>query len=356
MNPKSFFLALSTIFFVTIGSMAQQKPFVVTGVVDGLSSGTLYFITKDYSANNKLLIDSVTVTDSKFTFKGVVDGVGEGWLSKDKTPKSLDDFLPIIISHGNLTMNVQYNDLYASELRGTLVQDEAFELQKMKKGLTTPSDVRRVEGVFIDKYPSSLVTATILQLYVKHIPYQEAKSRYDKLPVGILNTPVGVLVTKAVTELRSGSAGVAAFDFTSADINGEQISLSDFKGKYVLLDFWASWCVPCRAGNPHLLELYAAYKDKGFEIIGVSDNDSSPDSWKKAVQDDKISGWRHILRSAGQLDKDKRVDILKAYGITSLPTKILIDPDGVIIARFGGGSGLDDAAMDKMLAEIFSEN
>lgn len=351
MNPNSIFLALSAIFLVVTGAMAQQKPFVVTGVVDGLSKGTLYFIMKDYSADNKLLTDSVTVTDGKFIFKGVVDGVGEGWLAKDQTPKSLNDFIPIVVSPGDLTMSVKYNDLYASELKGTPTQEEAFELQKMKKGLTTPLDVRRIEGVFIDQYPSSFVTAAILQQYVKQIPYEEAKSRYDKLPKVILNTPVGKNVTKTIAALKAGSAGVNAVNFTSTDINGQQLSLSDFKGKYVLLDFWASWCKPCRAGNPHLLELYADYKDKGFEIIGIADNDSNPHVWKKAVEDDNISGWKHILRSAGQ--EAKRIDLLNAYGVTSLPTKILVDPKGMIIARFGGGSGLDDAAMDKMLAEIF---
>jgi thiol-disulfide isomerase/thioredoxin len=135
------------------------------------------------------------------------------------------------------------------------------------------------------------------------------------------------------------------------------LKLTDFRGKYVLVDFWASWCVPCRAGNPHLLSLYAKYKDKGFEIIGVSDDDSNHEAWKKAVEKDGIGVWKHVLRGLkrdpnSEYGFDKSASISDRYGISSLPTKILIDPAGVIIGRYGGG-GEDDAAMDKKLAEVF---
>lgn len=114
--------------------------------------------------------------------------------------------------------------------------------------------------------------------------------------------------------------------------------------------------MPCRKGNPHLLSLYSKYKEKGFEIVGVSDDDSNHDAWKKAVAKDGIGVWKHVLRG---LDMKKRMngeenpeDISDYYGIHSLPTKILIGPDGVILGRYGGG-GENDEAMDKKLKEIF---
>ena len=143
-----------------------------------------------------------------------------------------------------------------------------------------------------------------------------------------------------------------AKNFATTDINGEKISLRDFKGKYVLLDFWASCCVPCRAGNPHLKELYSKYHDKGIEFIGVSDDDSKPEAWHKAVEKDDLP-WRHVLRG---FDIEKMMnnqpnpnDISSKYGISSLPTKILIDRSGKIIGRYSEESG----ALDAKLKEIF---
>jgi thiol-disulfide isomerase/thioredoxin len=152
-----------------------------------------------------------------------------------------------------------------------------------------------------------------------------------------------------------GSPGAKAYVFSSKELRGEPLSLADYKGKYVLVDFWASWCVPCRAGNPHLLSLYKKYKDKGFEIIGISDDDGNSEVWRKAVEKDGIGVWKHILRglkSDGKGNFDRTNDISEHYGIHSLPTKILIDPDGIIVGRYGGG-GESEEVMDKKLSEIF---
>ena len=122
-----------------------------------------------------------------------------------------------------------------------------------------------------------------------------------------------------------------------------------------MVDFWASWCGPCRKGNPHLLSLYSKYKDKGLEIIGVASDDSDPEAWRKAVAKDQIGVWKHILSGLRRLPNgtyDKSEDIGDQFGIHTLPTKILIDPKGVIIGRYGGG-GENDEAMDKKMEEIF---
>jgi thiol-disulfide isomerase/thioredoxin len=141
------------------------------------------------------------------------------------------------------------------------------------------------------------------------------------------------------------------------DVEGNNIKLADYRGKYVLLDFWASWCVPCRKGNPHLKELYAQYKDKGFEVIGVSDDDSKPDAWKTAVAKDALP-WRHVLRGmkmtrdGDKLNIDRSKDISAGYNVSSLPTQILIGPDGTIIGRYGEGAD-EHSALDEKLQTIF---
>ena len=135
-----------------------------------------------------------------------------------------------------------------------------------------------------------------------------------------------------------------------------KLVLSAFRGNCVLLDFWASWCVPCRNSSPHLLELYRQYHDKGFDIIGIADDDNKPDEWKKAVAKDNVGVWHHILRGIDrkkiQNGEDNPNDISETFGVHSLPTKILIDKDGKIIGRYDKGTDEELAAMDKKIAEV----
>ncbi|MDR2843745.1 MAG: TlpA family protein disulfide reductase [Candidatus Symbiothrix sp.] len=162
------------------------------------------------------------------------------------------------------------------------------------------------------------------------------------------------------SESGLGVPGTKALDFTAVDIHGDTLRLSDFRGKYVLIDFWASWCRPCRAGHPHLLELYAKYKDKGFEIIAIADNDRTPDIWRKAVEDDKVGVWKHILRGldveialkgdANLAHHPKEISGSK-YAVTVLPTKVLVDPDGIISGRYNGNS----EGLDEKLEETFGK-
>ena len=143
-------------------------------------------------------------------------------------------------------------------------------------------------------------------------------------------------------------------NFNTQDINGNKISLADYKGKYVLLDFWASWCVPCRKGNPHLKELYSKYRDKGFEVIGVSDDDRNPEAWKTAVAKDGLP-WQHVLRGFKIVNgaPDRTNDINEGFNISTLPTQILIDRTGTIIARYGEDGDAHEL-LDEKLKSIFN--
>src|SRR5690606_6145175 len=130
--------------------------------------------------------------------------------------------------------------------------------------------------------------------------------------------------------------GAKAVDFTQPDLNGKPVSLADFKGKYLLVDFWASWCVPCRQENPNLVAAYNKYKSRNLEILGVS-LDNKKESWEKAIIADKLT-WIHVSDLKGWLNAAAEI-----YAIRSVPSNILIDPNGMIIAKDLRGEALDAA-------------
>lgn len=137
--------------------------------------------------------------------------------------------------------------------------------------------------------------------------------------------------------------GADAPDFTMNDINGNPVSLSDFRGKVLLIDFWASWCGPCRRENPHVVNLYNQYHQKGFDILGVS-LDRTKEPWLGAIEKDGLI-WNHVSDLQGWSNSAARL-----YGVSSIPHTVLVDRDGKIIAR-----NLRGEALDAKLKEIFGE-
>ncbi len=141
----------------------------------------------------------------------------------------------------------------------------------------------------------------------------------------------------------SNVVGGEAPDFIMNDVNGSPRKLSEFKGKVMLVDFWASWCGPCRRENPNVLKAYAKYHDKGFDVLGVS-LDKTKDSWLAAIEKDGLI-WHHVSDLKGWQN-----EAAKLYGVTSIPHTVLLDKEGKIIAR-----NLRGEALDAKLAEIFGE-
>ena len=212
---------------------------------------------------------------------------------------------------------------------------------------------------FIKENPKSYISYERLLYVINELSYKEASFIYNSFPNDFKTLDSSKRILTEIENKKKGVAGALAGNFNATDINGKNIKLEDFKGKYLLIDFWASWCVPCRKGNPHLLKLYKKYHPKGLEILGVSDDDRNTKAWRRAVKKDGIGVWHHILRGIkiknGRPDfSDKSTDVSDGYNIHSLPTKILVDPNGIIIGRYGDEIGGTDIDMDKKLAEIFN--
>lgn len=148
------------------------------------------------------------------------------------------------------------------------------------------------------------------------------------------NAAVREFVTH-MAELKPLTVGQKAPDFELMDTRGKTVKLSDFRGKYILVDFWASWCVPCREENPNIVKQFNIYKDKNFTILGVS-LDNNQAAWLKAIKDDRLT-WTHV--SDLQAWNSKAAEL---YKVSSIPASFLLDPEGVIVAKNLRGQKLAD--------------
>lgn len=209
---------------------------------------------------------------------------------------------------------------------------------------------------YMAKYPQTALTAFFLRFEVGRMPLDSLKMAYDQLDELARETTAGKELANEIATLERIMPGKPAPEIAKNDlVTGKPFALSSLKGKVVLLDFWASWCVPCRKSNPHVKALYEKYRKKGFDVVYVADNDSNPEEALKAIEKDGIKKYHHVLRGLkimkdanGKMTGfDKSEDVSEQYAIHFLPTKYLIDREGNIIGK------VEDETLDAKLKEIF---
>ncbi len=224
-----------------------------------------------------------------------------------------------------------------NEMEKFAAKKEKIQMEYMK--------VMQDEKTFLYDFFTRNSTSLSTLFFIDNLDDEDA-SIYTKLINSLADAhPENPYVTQLKADLKRDEAlavGTRAPEISLPNPDGEVLNLSDYKGKVVLIDFWASWCSPCRIESPQMVKLYKNYKDKGFEIFGVS-LDKDKNAWTKAIEKDKLE-WVHVSDLLFW-----KSEAAKSYNINSIPFTVLIDKDGVIIAK-----GLRSKELEEKLAEIFN--
>ncbi|WDF62197.1 TlpA family protein disulfide reductase [Flavobacterium sp. KACC 22763] len=209
----------------------------------------------------------------------------------------------------------------------------------------------KLDFVFAKNHPNSYCSLQLMRLHVSRFIgmnfYDTFVEVFENFTPEIKNSEKGQEMSEKLRYFNQSKVGSPAPYFNLKDIDNKDISLADFKNKqYVLIDFWASWCAPCREELPYIRELYKNYKSLGLEIISITKDEKS-DAWKKAIEKDKIESWKHIsiLENNSSIDRD--------YFVSGIPHKVLIDKNGIIIGKWKGGGENNKHDLQKLLKSIF---
>lgn len=238
----------------------------------------------------------------------------------------------------------------AAKIRKTKDHDEYVALKEKLNALAPnlKEEVAAAQLKLVKENVDQYFVTQVFWIVQKITNTENVKEIYAQLPESSKKSDRVVTVMNDIKAKERIQPGKTAPNFTLKTPDGEELSLADLKGKIVLVDFWASWCKPCRASFPHMKELYGKYHAKGFEILGVT-NDSNHKAWKKAIKDDELP-WLNVADEFPTEGPVRTANVITLYGMDYLPSTVLIDREGVIIAKLLHGHELDDK-----LKEIFGE-
>ena len=233
--------------------------------------------------------------------------------------------------------NDEFNPLFdkLSKLVNSINSGQSDPGGTMRKEYeNTIQNIQQKTDRFVTENPGSPVTPFVVLVITQlNTDVMVTEKRFQALSPEVKNGYYGKMLSQNIIEGKIGAVGTDAIEFVQNDTSGHPVSLSSFRGKYLLVDFWASWCGPCRRENPKVVEAFNQYKDKNFTILGVS-LDKSKDPWVKAIQDDRLT-WTHVSDL-----KYFNNEVAVKYRIDKIPQNFLIDPNGKIIAKNLSGEEL----------------
>lgn len=371
MTKRVLAVAACLIFTASFAQKKTEKTFSykIDGTIRNFTGKKVYV---HHVWNDKNITDSATVKDEKFSFNLKAVEPAMHWVTLSREVSAQPNFF-FFSDNAPIKLNLIADSLNFSTALGgpnQAVYDEyrgminrlVQEQQKMQSDYMAASqkgdgqamqaiqqefqglNARYMAGLkeFIRNHSKSEMSAHILtsDLSNENIPIENLIEALDLIDPSLSNNSHVLATRKKVDMLRGSMVGYPANNFTQSTPEGKSVKLSDYKGKYVLIDFWASWCKPCRMENPNVVAAYNRFKDKGFTVLGVS-MDSNREAWVNAIRADNLT-WQHVSDLKGW---GNEVGIM--YGVKGIPQNFLVDKEGKIVAK-----NLRGAELDEKLAEI----
>lgn len=356
----SLFVMLFSAFYFPV----TEKGFTLNGNLSGFADGTQLYL-EDVTSGVGQMMDSTEVQMGQFQFKGILP---EGIRKVRVRTKDFSDYKSFWLENSVIAFQAQKGKFQQAEIKGSATQSEESQLnaslypfQQKIDSLETlwQKDTSKVQRnllkqhimqlgeqkkqhmiTFIQNNPNSLVSIYKIDTWATTWGRELSAKLYAPLSPGLKKTSYGQNVEAYIGLNQDIKIGRPFADFAQKNLQGKTVKLSDYRGKVVLLDFWASWCVPCRADNPRLVAAYQEFHEKGFEILGVS-LDTRKESLQEAVIKDKLP-WVSVSDYNG--DKNRAALI---YGVSAIPDNFLIDKNGNIVAR-----GLRGEKLKEKLKEL----